>query len=163
MRLLRIRHSDDAARNSATSVADRLAPIVHFCVNDYAATNNRILGPHYRNVADRDFVVSLALVVRLDVSEVTGVPVFIIRQTMLMAFWVVVASGAHGVRRGAIAILVNVEGVLLARRESFDVGNNFHRFSILGETHNAVALLPGCRVQDGHGFGDISCFGRMER
>jgi hypothetical protein len=41
---------------------------------------------------------------------------------------------------------MNVEGVFLARRESFEVGDHLHRFSILSEAHYAVALLPGCRV-----------------
>ena len=65
---------------------------------------------------------------------------------MLVAFRVIVASGAHAVRGRAIAILMDVEGVLLAGRESLHVGDYFHRVAILGEAHHTMALLTGCRV-----------------
>jgi hypothetical protein len=61
----------------------------------------------------RDLVVGLALVVGLDISQVTSVPVFVVRQTVLVTFGVIVTSGAHAVRRRAIAILMDVESVLL--------------------------------------------------
>ena len=62
---------------------------------------------------------SLALVVRLDISEVARVSILAVWQTMLVAFRVKVASRAHAVWGGAISILMDVEGVLLAGRQSF--------------------------------------------
>jgi len=44
--LLRIGHPDDPARNPATGVADRLAPIVYFGVNADSTKNNRHTGHH---------------------------------------------------------------------------------------------------------------------
>src|SRR5579872_902525 len=55
------------------------------------------------------------------------------------------ASRAHAVRGRAIAILMNVERVLLAGRESFNVGDHLHRLPLLSEAHYSVALLPGSR------------------
>ena len=89
---------------------------------------------------------SLTLVVRLDIPEVARVSILTVWQPVLVAFRVIVASGAHAVRGRAIAILMDVEGVLLAGCESFNVGEHLHRFSILSEAHYAVALLPCCRV-----------------
>jgi hypothetical protein len=89
---------------------------------------------------------SLALVVRLDISEVARVSILAVWQTMLVAFRVKVASRAHAVWGGAISILMDVEGVLLAGRQSFDVCDHLHRFAFLSEAHYALAVLPGCRV-----------------
>ena len=89
---------------------------------------------------------SFALIVGLHISQVARMSIFAVRQTMLVAFRVIVASRAHAVRGRAISILMDVEGVLLAGRESFNVGDHFHRFSILSETHYALAVLPSCRV-----------------
>ena len=105
---------------------------------------------------------SLALVVRLDISQVARVPILTVGQTMLVALRVIMASGAHAVRGRAIAVLMDVEGVLLAGRESFEVGDHLHRFAFLSEAHYALAVLPVCRVQNGHSFGDRSGFGSME-
>ena len=88
----------------------------------------------------------LTLVVRLDIPEVARVSILDVWQTVLVALRVIMASGAHAVRGRAIAILMDVEGVLLAGCESFKVGDHLDRFSILSEAHYSVALLPGCRM-----------------
>ena len=41
---------------------------------------------------------------------------------------------------------MDVEGMFLAGRKSFEVGHHFHRFAFLSEAHYTLALLPGCRV-----------------
>src|SRR6267142_1314492 len=101
---------------------------------------------------------SLALLFGLHVSKVARVPILTVGQTMLVPFRVIVASGAHAVRGRAIAILMDVEGVLLASRESFKVGDHLHRFAFLSEAHHAMALLPGCGMQDGDGLCNRSGF-----
>src|SRR6266516_2121818 len=69
---------------------------------------------------------------------------------MLMAFGVVMAAGAHGIGRRAITIWMDVEGVLLAGIEALEVGHDFHRGSLLGETHGPLALVARGGMQDRH-------------
>jgi len=109
-------------------------------------TFQKVLRPHYRNIGDSDLVMSLALLVCLHISQVACMSIFTIRQTMLVAFRVIMAPCAHAVRGRAIAILMDVESMLWAGRESLDVGDYFHRVAILGEAHHTTALLTGCRV-----------------
>ena len=104
----------------------------------------------------------LALVVRLDISEIPGVPVFTIWQPVLVAFRIIVAARAHAVRRRAIAILMDVESVLLAGNESFNIGDHLHRIALLGEAHHAMALLTSCGVQNSQRVYDRSSFGGVE-
>ena len=91
-----------------------------------------------------------ALVVGGKIAKVAGVTHLLLRETMLVAFGVVMPACAHAVRRCAIAELMNVEGVFLARVQAFDVGDDFHRVAFLRETNGAVTFVSGRRVQYRH-------------
>ena len=55
---------------------------------------------------------------------------------------------------------MDMEGVFLARIQSFDIGNDLHRIAFLAEAHNTMTLLPRGWVQHGDGFG--WSFGRVQ-
>ena len=92
------------------------------------------------------------VVVGGQVAEVAGVTHLLLRQAVLMSFRIVMPACAHAVGRRAIAELMNVEGVFLARIQAFDVGDDFHRVAFLRETHGAVTFAAGGRVQYGDGL-----------
>src|SRR5207245_2434286 len=106
-----------------------------------APANDRVLYSGHRYVLHGDFVVRLAVVVRLEISQIARMPVLCFRQTVLVVFRVVVAAGAHAVRRAAIAELMNVKRVLLSGSQSFEVGHDFHRLAVLREAHGAVTFI----------------------
>jgi hypothetical protein len=149
-RLLGIGEADHPAGNSRTGIAHGLAAVVRFGMDDDRSTDNRVFLAHDGNVIDRDFIMGLAIAVRLDVAQVARVPVLGPRQAVLVAFWIVMSSRTHAVGRRTIAILVNMEGVLLAGRQSLDIGNDFYGVAILRETHHAVTMLARSRVQYRH-------------
>jgi hypothetical protein len=132
-------------------------------VHYHSAADDRVFRSHDREVGHCYLVVGLALVVGLDIAEIACVPVLAVRQTMLVAFRVVVAARAHPVRGCAIAELMNVECMLLAGRQAFEVGDHFYGFSVLSEAHNAVALVPGRSVQNGDPLRDGGGFGALKR
>ena len=74
------------------------------------------------------------------------------RQAVLMTFRVVMATGAHAIGCGAIAVLMNMEGALLVCRESFEIRNYLYRIALLRKAHHATTLLACRGVQDGDGF-----------
>src|SRR5438132_842999 len=141
--------ANHAASNASARVAYRLAAIVHLRVHNHAAADDWILHARNRNVAHGDLVVRFALVVGGKIAKVAAVTHLLLRETMLVAFGVVMPACAHAVGRGAITELMNVEGVLLARVQAFDVGDDFHRVAFLRETHGAVTFVAGSRVQYG--------------
>ena len=49
---------------------------------------------------------------------------------------------------------MNVERVLLAGSQPFDVGHDFHRVAVLGEAHGAVTFVACGRVQHRDGLFD---------
>ena len=73
------------------------------------------------------------------------VPPIVVRQTVLVPFGIVMTSGAHAVRRRAIAVLVDVERVLLAWCQALDIGNHLDGILLLCEAHDAVAVLDAQR------------------
>ena len=146
--------ADHAARDASAGIAHRLTAVIDLRVDNHAPADDWILQAGNRYVLHRDFVVRLAVVVRLEVSQIARVPVFRLRQTVLMVFRIVVAAGAHAVGRAAIAELMNVERVLLSRSQPFNVGHNFHRVAVLGEAHGAVAFVARGRVQHRDGLFD---------
>ena len=67
---------------------------------------------------------------------------------------------------------MNVEGVFLARIQTFEVGDNLHRVAFLREAHRAMAFVARGRVQhrdglfnSGPGFavGFVAVFGGAQR
>ena len=92
----------------------------------------------------------LALAVCLDVSQVTCMALLGVGQTVLVTFGVVMTASAHAIGGCAIPILMNVESVLLPWRQSFKVGDHFHRSTVLGKVNDAMTVLAGCRVQNHH-------------
>lgn len=160
--LLRVGHADDTARNPAAGIADRLAAVVYFGVHDHAAAEDGILGSHDRNIGHRDLVMGFSLIVRLDISKIARMPILTLGQAMLVSLRVIVPASAHSIGRGAVAILVNVKGVLLAGRKAFKVGNHLHRIAFLSEVHHPVTLLAGCRVQNCHGIGCRDSFSAVK-
>ena len=95
---------------------------------------------------------SFALAVCLDVAKVTGMTLFGVGQTVLVAFGVIMPASAHCVGRCAISVLMNVESVLLVWCQSFKVGYHFHGVAVLGKVNDAMTVLTRCRVQHRHGL-----------
>src|SRR5438552_384486 len=91
-----------------------------------------------------------ALVVGLNVAEVTRVTFLGVRQTVLVTFRVVMATSTHTVSSRAVPILMYVESVLLPGRESFNVGDHLYGVTVLSEMHYTMTVLAGCWVQDRH-------------
>src|SRR5687767_8502163 len=67
-----------------------------------------------------------------------------------MFFRIIMATGAHPVRRRAIAIFVDVERMFLSRIQSLDMRDDLHLGSFLSEHHLAFALVRARWMQDGH-------------
>ena len=151
-KLLRVGHADDTARNPAACIANRLAAVVNFGVHDHPAAEDGILGSHNRNVGQRDLVMGFSLIVRLDISKIARMPILTLGQAMLVSLRVIVPASAHSIGCGAVAILVNVKGVLLAGCQALKLGNHLHRVTFLSEVHHPVTLLAGRWVQNCHGI-----------
>lgn len=124
--LTRVSNTNNAAGNSAAGIADRLTRIIDFGMDDNGVADNRVFGAENGNIIKGNFIVGFAVIIGLDIAEVTGVPVFCGWQCMLMAFRVIVAAGAHAVHGRAVAVLVDMKGVLLAGVKAFKVGHDFH-------------------------------------
>jgi hypothetical protein len=107
--------ADDAAGNSATGVADGLASVVDFRVNDDGTADEWVLWPGNGDIFHGQFVMGFAVCIGLEVAEVASVAVLSGWEAVLMAFRVVMAAGAGGIGRGAVAELVDVEGMLLVK------------------------------------------------
>lgn len=162
-----ISDADDATGNARAGIADRLAAIVHFCMHNDAASENGIFRCRDRNVTDGDFAMDFAVVISLEVSQIARVAIFRSRQSVLVACGVVMTAGAHSIRGGAISELMDMEGVLLAGVESFDIGHDFDGVTIGCEAHDSVTLVACGRVQHGDGLFDgrrigMGVFGRAQ-
>ena len=151
--------ANDTAGDPAASVSNWLASVIRFRVNNNRPADDRIFLTEDGAVIYRNLVVGLPIVVRLDVSQIPRMSVCCVWQTVLMAFGIIVASGTHSIRRRTIAVLVDMKGVLLARRETLDIGNDLHRITLLGKTHNTMAVLARRGMQDSDGLEDSRTVG----
>ncbi len=144
----RIRDADDSAGNSRAGIADRLATIINLGVNNHASPDDRILRSGNGNILHRDFILRFALAISLDIPQVARMAQLGRGETMLMAFRIVMASGAHAIGRRAVAELMNVERMFLTRSESFKGGHDLYRLSVLRESNFPVAFVASSRMQD---------------
>jgi hypothetical protein len=78
-----------------------------------------------------------------------------------MAFGIVVPAGAHPISGGAIAELVDVEGVFLIWVEALDLGDHFHGITCLCEMNYSLALVAGGGMHHGNGMGCGRPFGLL--
>jgi hypothetical protein len=69
---------------------------------------------------------------------------------MGMIFGIIMAARAHAIRGGAIPVLMNMEGMLLAWVKSLNVRDDFHFFSVLSEGDLSLTLVAGGWVQHSH-------------
>ena len=81
---------------------------------------------------------------------------------MLVAFRVIVASGAHAIGSRAVAVLMDMEGMFLPRIQAFEIRDHFDRLAFLREANHPMALLAGSRVQHGHSLLSSGIFGREQ-
>jgi len=121
-------------------------------VHDYRPSENRIFDASDGNIVHGEFVMGLALVIGLNVPKIASVAHILLWQPVLMAFGIIMSTGAHAVRRGTIAKLMDVHGVLLARRESLEVGNDLHGTAFFSKAHGPLTFIPLAWVQNGHGL-----------
>jgi len=119
-------------------------------MNDDRPADNRVFETGDGDIVDRYLVMRFALVIRLNVPQITGVPVLGGGQPVLMAFRVIVAASAHAIRSRAVPVLMNMEGMFLARIQPFEIRDHFDRLAILREANHPMALLASSRVQHRH-------------
>ena len=111
-------------------------------------------GPEKLRVGVDDVDLGDALGVGLDVAEVADVPLGGVRAGVLGLVGVEVAAGRHGVGRGDVAELVDVEPVH-AGGQAADLGHDADAPFDLGERDLAAGLAAALgRVQHGDGLGD---------
>src|SRR5881396_1271403 len=65
-----IGHADHAARDAGAGITHRLTAVIDLGMHDHAPADDRILQAGNRYVLHGDFVVRLAVVVRLEISQI---------------------------------------------------------------------------------------------
>lgn len=121
-----ISHADNAAGDTATSIASGLFTGIPLGMHDYASAQDGVPGAVNRNVCNGDFIVGFAVRAGLEVAQVARVALLGSRQAMLMPFRVVVSARAGGIRRRAVPILMDVNRMFLSGVQPLQVGNYFN-------------------------------------
>src|SRR5262245_42640378 len=145
-------HADDATREASAGVANGLAAVIGLRVNDDSAFDDRILRAGNADILNGDFVLRFAIGVGLHIAQIARVPAIRIGQAMRFSFRVVMTAGTHRIGGAAIAILMDVERVLLTRSQSFQLGHDFYGVAVLYEASFTFAFASGRRMQNGDGL-----------
>src|SRR5207247_8874400 len=119
--------------------------------HDHTSAYEWVLRSGHRDVVNDNLIVSLAIAISLDVSEITSMTLLGSRKSMGMALGIVMPTGTHTIGRRAVAVLVNVEGMLLTGIQSLEMRDYFHFVSLLGEHHLAMGLVAGGWMQHSYG------------
>src|SRR5262249_31927840 len=86
-------------------------------------------------------------------AKITRVAHVLFRQGVLVVLRIVMPARAARVRREAVPVLMNMNGVLLVRREAFKAADHLDGIPFLHETHLAAALVARRGREDGGGGG----------
>lgn len=111
-----------------------------------AATDNAA-----RSATDRESIrigskASHAGGIRQQLGQIAGMVFGVVRMTMGLGRWIEVPTGAGGIRRAAVALVMNVETVG-TRRQAGNLGNDPHLVADLREAHRTTDVIACRRPQ----------------
>jgi hypothetical protein len=143
-KLLR-RHLDNAACNSSTRIACRLClQVVGFFVDDNSFVQDGICSFEGEPTEDA-FKPGDPLFISLQVPKIANVLFSVGGRAMLRVRRIEVSTGGREVRRGAIALFMNVKTVFTGRK-AFNVSRNAHTFGFFAKSDLPLNLPVGGRT-----------------
>jgi hypothetical protein len=151
---------NNAAGDAGTGVTGRLrGEIISAGMNDDRPSDDGGFTGETEVVID-PFEAGAAIFIGLKVAQVTDMPFIIVRSGMGHSCGIEMTSGAGGIRRGTIAMFMNVESVLAICTQAGDLSNDPDAFRFPDKSDGAGRMVAlGC-AQKGDGFGG-SARGRL--
>jgi hypothetical protein len=152
----RILGNADHARTEAISgIAAWLTSIVRLGMHDHSPAEYAILSMIEGDPFDCQDVGGIAIVIGLEISEVTGMALIVAGQSVRMTVWIEMLPCAGSIVASKVAELVNVKRMLRPGIQTADDRGDLHPVHGLFEHDGSGHIALADRTDDGDQLGDF--------